>query len=146
MPVTKGNTPSAFRKACKRFILVENLIAESDDAEEEPAASGQIPAKPDTAAGSAPRSEKSAKANGSKPEGIKEPPSKAVPLIAAAMRSRDEDWVSLSVIGSYVREANPEFDPRTYGCQKLTDLLEKTGQFEVNRKVTPACARMRRLR
>ena len=69
-----------------------------------------------------------------------------MPLIAAAMRGRDEDWVPLSVIGSYVRQANPEFDPRTYGCQKLTELLEKTGQFEVNRNDTPARARMKRLR
>ena len=87
-----------------------------------------------------------AQANGSKASTIKQPPSKAVPLIAAAMRSRDEDWVSLGVIGSYVRQANPEFDPRTYGCQKLTELLEKTKHFEVNRDDTPVCARMKRLR
>ena len=52
--------------------------------------------------------------------------------------SRDEECVSLSVIGSYLREATPEFDPRTYGCHKLTELVEKTGQFEVDRNVTPA--------
>lgn len=67
-------------------------------------------------------------------------------MIAAAMRNHDEDWVPLSVIGSHLHEANPEFDPRTYGYSKLTDLLEKTGQFEVKRDVVPAVARQKRLR
>lgn len=75
----------------------------------------------------------------------KQPPSKAVPLIRAAMRSYDDDWVPLSVIGSHVRAANPEFDPRTYGCAKLVDLMEKTGQFEVKRNEVPVRARMKRL-
>ena len=78
--------------------------------------------------------------------GQKQPPSKAVPLIAAAMRAQDDDWVPLSAIGSHVRAANPEFDPRTYGCPKLVDLLEKTGQFEVKRNEVPVRARMKRLK
>ena len=75
----------------------------------------------------------------------KQTPSKAVPLIVAAMRTHDDDWVPLSVIGSHVRAANPEFDPRTYGCAKLVDLLEKTGQFQVKRNEIPVRARMKRL-
>ena len=66
-------------------------------------------------------------------------------MIAAAMRSHDEDWVPLSIIG-HLHEVDPEFDPRTYGCPKLMDLLEKTGQFEVRRDAVPAVARMKRLR
>lgn len=71
----------------------------------------------------------------------KQPATKAVPLIIAAMRAHDDDLVPLSVIGSHVRAANPEFDPRTYGCAKLVDLLEKTGQFEVKRNEVPVRAR-----
>ena len=56
-----------------------------------------------------------------------EPWHQAVPLIKAAMRAHDDDWVPLSVIGSHVRAANPEFDPRTYGCAKLVDLMQKKG-------------------
>ena len=118
--IGEEKTPEAFRKACKRFIFIENLIAESD-------------------AGSAGRS---AKAGGAMQ---KQPPSKAVPLIAAAMRSSDEeDWVSLNLIGSHIHEAQPDFDSRTYGCAKLSDLLEKAGQFEVDRDVSPVRARIRR--
>ena len=75
----------------------------------------------------------------------KQPPTKAVSFIMAAMRSYDDDWVPLSVIGSHVRAANPEFDPRTYGCAKLVDLMEKTGQFQVKRNEVPVRARMKRL-
>ena len=93
----------------------------------------------------------------------KQSPSKAVRLMIAAMRSHDDDWVPLSVIGSHVRAANPEcgatintgshpdrraipeFDPRTYGCAKRVDLMEKTGQFEVKRDEVPVRARMKRL-
>ena len=144
--IGKNNTPSAFRKACKQFIFIENLVSEADDAEKESAADERTPPKPGRERAPALRADTAAKADANNAFTIKEPPSKAVPLIAAAMRSRDEDWVSLSVIGSYVRQANPEFDPRTYGCQKLTELLEKTGQFEVNRNDTPARARLKRMR
>ena len=68
-----------------------------------------------------------------------------MPLIAAAIRTHDDDWVPLSVIGSHIRAANPEFDPRTYGCAKLVDLIEKTGQFQVKRNEIPVRARMKRL-
>ena len=74
-----------------------------------------------------------------------EPPTKAVPLIRAAMRAHD-DWVLLSVIGSHIRAANPDFDPRTYGCAKLVDLVEKTEQFDIRRNAGSVQARMKRIR
>ena len=154
--IGKRNTPEAFRKACKRFIFVENLLGdgeapqESDEARErEPAGGGPgasepiARSEPDAPTGEAPPAAQD------KTESVetvqKQPASKAVPLIKAAMRFHDDDWVPLSVIGSHVRAANPEFDPRTYGCTKLVDLMEKTGQFEVKRNEIPVRARMKRL-
>ena len=113
--IGRENTPEAFRKACKRFIFVENLL--EDDLEDDKPA-------------------KTAKSR------RKQQPSKAVPLIRAAMRGQDEeDWIELSIIGSHIHAANPDFDSRTYGCAKLSDLLEKTGLFEVDRNATPMRAR-----
>ena len=113
--IGRENTPEAFRKACKRFIYVENLL--EDDLEDD---------KPAKAAKSRRKLQ----------------PSKAVPLIRAAMRGQDEeDWIQLSVIGNHIHAANPDFDSRTYGCAKLSDLLEKTGLFEVDRNATPMRAR-----
>ena len=154
--IGKWNTPEAFRKACKRFIFVENLLGDGGSPEEtdepgerEPAGGGPGASEPTA------RSEPGAPTGEAPPTARdrtetvetaqKQPPTKAVPLIKAAMRSYDDDWVPLSLIGSHVRAANPEFDPRTYGCAKLVDLMEKTGQFEIKRNEVPVRARMKRL-
>ena len=154
--IGKTNTPEAFRKACKRFIFIENLLGNGDEPPEggKPDESAPPAVTPETAGDTPPNKprEQSATAVASGPEttenvqtGQKQPASKAVPLIMAAMRSHDDDWVPLSVIGSHVRAAHPEFDPRTYGFRKLVDLMEKTGQFEVKRNEVPVRARMKRL-
>ena len=155
--IGRRNTPEAFRRACKRFIFVENLIGDGEAPQEsdgprerEPAEGGPGASEPIARSEpDAPTGERPPTAQ-DKTESLetvqKQPPSKAVPLIKAAMRSHDDDWVPLSVIGSHVRAANPEFDPRTYGCAKLVDLLEKTGQFQVKRNEVPVRARMKRLK
>lgn len=100
-------TNEAFRNACKRFIYVENLGEE------------EVTTKNVRATGKA--------------DASKEPPSKVVPMVRAAMRKIDPEGVSYSLgqIGQYLLNANPDFDPRNYGSAKLSELLAKTGQFEV---------------
>ena len=154
--IGKRNTPDAFRKACKRFIFVENLLGDGEalrdadgSGQSEPSGDGSRAREPTTRSGPATPAQHAPPAALDKTEAVeaaqKQPPTKAVPLIKAAMRSYDDDWVPLSVIGSHVRAANPEFDPRTYGCAKLVELMEKTGQFEVKRNEVPVRARMKRL-
>ena len=103
-------TPESFRKACKRFIFVENLVSLGAAPEPDP----ERPAEKTAA---------------------KLPAREAVPLIEAAMRSIDEDeeWFSLGEIGQFIIAANPDFDSRTYGSAKLSDLVSKTGRFELRR-------------
>ena len=155
--IGRRNTPESFRKACKRFIFVENLLGDEEapqDTDEsgrgEPVRAGSGAREPTT------RGEPATPAQQAPPAGLdsaepvdaaqKQPPTKAVPLIMAAMRNHDDDWVPLSVIGIHLHAANPDFDPRTYGCAKLVDLLEKSGQFQVKRNEVPVRARMKRLR
>lgn len=109
--IGEKKTPEAFRMACKRFIYVENLGA----AEEAPRPT------PAEATEAAPR-----------PSG-KEAPAKAIPLIIAAMRAIDPEgeWYSLGQIGQFITQANPDFDTRTYGSAKLSDLVRKISRFEV---------------
>ena len=113
--IGEKKTPEAFRMACKRFIYVENL-GESD----EPAPKATV--KADTPEEPLPR------------PGAKEPPAKAIPLIIAAMRAIDPEgeWYSLGQVGQYITQANPDFDTRTYGAAKLSDLVRKiSSRFEV---------------
>ena len=108
--IGEKKTPEAFRMACKRFIYVENLGAE----------------EPVEARGDVARTEEAA------PRG-KEPAKNVIPLVVAAMRAigGDEDWYSMGQIGQFISQANPDFDSRSYGAAKLSDLIRKTGRFEV---------------
>jgi uncharacterized LabA/DUF88 family protein len=108
--IGEKKTPEAFRMACKRFIYVENLgVAEEAPQLQRPEASE--PAKP----------------------GSKEAPAKAIPLIVAAMRAIDPDgeWYTLGPVGQFITQANPDFDTRTYGAAKLSDLVRRLPRFEV---------------
>jgi uncharacterized LabA/DUF88 family protein len=104
--IGQQKTPEAFRKACKRFIFVENLLKEPA-----PEARGE-------------------------PAPKRENPAAALPLILAALDSLGEeaDWVPLGPLGQAMTALNPDFDARSYGCAKLSDLIRKTGRFE-SRKV-----------
>ena len=112
--IGEKKTPEAFRMACKRFIYVENLGGE------EPAPR-QLPKYEPGVEESQPKT------------GAKEPPSNAIPLIIAAMRAIDPEgeWYSLGQIGQYITQGSPDFDTRTYGSAKLSDLIRKIARFEV---------------
>ena len=62
-------------------------------------------------------------------------PANVVPLVIKAMDSIDVEgeWFPLGQLGQYITRANPDFDSRTYGSAKLSDLLLKTGRFEMRK-------------
>jgi uncharacterized LabA/DUF88 family protein len=95
-------TPESFRQACRRFIYTENLLPQP--------ASG-------TAAAKAPL----------------EPLDNARQLIGRVIAEIDSEggWVTLGAIGSQLANLAPDFDPRTYGFKKLSDLVRKIDAFEV---------------
>ena len=106
-------TPESFRQACTRFIYTENLTS---------------PAEPDSDAG---------KTAPAAPAPAKRQPSEAARLIASVIADMDEDgdgWVLAGAIGNRLRNAYPDFDQRTYGYAKLSDLIRATGRFEVESK------------
>ncbi|MGG7567257.1 NYN domain-containing protein [Rhodovulum sp. DZ06] len=104
--VGRRTTPEAFRQACKRFIFTENLSG----------------AEPASAAG-----------GGGGP--TTENPAAAAPIIRQAMEAvADEDgWAPLGALGSRIGNMAPDFDTRSYGSGKLSDLIRRTGKFEMKR-------------
>lgn len=116
--IGEKKTPEAFRMACKRFIYVENLGVADDAPEPTPARGTPKPDTTDTAKPAA---------------ATKEAPAKAIPFIIAAMRAIDPDaeWYSLGQVGQFITQAIPDFDTRTYGSAKLSDLVRKISRFEV---------------
>lgn len=115
-------TPEAFRSACNQFIYVDNLLSMTEDAAKQ------------KSAGTAAKSGSSSK-KGLTPEPKKEPASKAVPIILKAMVGIEDDdgWAVLGGVGSRIANIAPDFDPRTYGHSKLSNLVEKSGGFDMKR-------------
>ncbi|MFQ6553683.1 NYN domain-containing protein [Aestuariibius insulae] len=104
--IGQQKTPEAFRKACKRFIFLENL------------------------AGTSPRSE-SPKTERRKTKAANE----ARDLVTRAMDliGQDDEWYALGPLGQYITAASPDFDTRTYGHKKLSDLIKDIKTFETKR-------------
>jgi hypothetical protein len=119
--IGEAKTPESLRNVCNRFVLIENIVGEAEAPARTRAAVGQAAQAPE--------------APGERASAEKMPASRAIPLIVAAMKSIDPDaeWYSLGPLGQFITQANPDFDARSYGSAKLSDLLVKTGRFEVKK-------------
>ena len=97
-------TPESFRQACRRFVYTENLVA------------GAIDSK-DTAS-----TVKSL-----------QPPTAATPIIRRMIEQMESEdgWVSLGEVGKRLSNLASDFDPRTFGFRKLSDLVRRTNAFEI---------------
>jgi uncharacterized LabA/DUF88 family protein len=109
-------TPKPFVAACDKFIYIENLVyAESAAA----ADAGEV-AKPAPRAGAAQLKGDAA----------------LVSLLRNAVEaaSDDDGWAALGEVGQIITNQRPDFDSRTYGYAKLSDLIEATALFEMERR------------
>jgi uncharacterized LabA/DUF88 family protein len=98
-------TPESFRQACRRFVYTENLLPEAEvSAPEE----GSPKARPSASA--------------------------AIPILTKAIgqMETEDGWVGLGVVGQRLANIASDFDPRTYGFRKLSDLVRQTGAFEMD--------------
>jgi uncharacterized LabA/DUF88 family protein len=98
-------TPESFRQACHRFIYTENLLQEAQAATPEAAAAKALQA-----------------------------PSAAVPILnrAIAQMETEDGWVGLGTLGQRLANIASDFDSRNFGFKKLSDLVRKTGAFEMD--------------
>ena len=100
-------TPESFRQACRRFIYTENLLPEPTAPAKE---QDEVTRRPLQPAGD------------------------AVPLLMRAMEQieTEDGWVGLGVVGQRLANITSDFDPRTFGYRKLSDLVRDTGAFEID--------------
>jgi hypothetical protein len=99
-------TPESFRQACKRFIYTENLLPGAANGTTDEQNPDKHPLQP---------------------------PSAAVPIIRKVLKQMDSEdgWVPLGTVGQQLSNLASDFDPRTYGTSKLSDLVRKTGAFDL---------------
>ena len=113
-------TPAAFVRACKRFIYVENLQNDTPPPPTKPKVT-----KPKAA-------ELANLAQDDQAPTELEDPQKLV-LRAMEAISQEDEWFSLGQIGQYITAASPDFDTRSYGKRKLSDLIATMKILETKR-------------
>jgi uncharacterized protein (TIGR00288 family) len=106
----RRKTPESLRRAVDQFIFLEVLQAE-DRAEEPGTAADRVPGQdPDSAAS-------------------------RINLQSALTRainatSGDDGWSTLGVVGQHLSRAHADFDPRDFGHQKLSSLVDEQPYLE----------------
>ncbi len=117
-------TPAPFIVACDKFIYIEVIRAHQAQDEEEPEAkSAPKPAR---------RVSSEAAINA---QGV---PQAVVDMIADSLSMiADEDgYAFMGELGNLLLRKQPDFDPRNYGFQKLTQLVKSLDRFEIDARPT----------
>jgi uncharacterized protein (TIGR00288 family) len=112
--VGEEKTPVSFRNACDDFILTENL--------------GKVVAV--VAAPEAPAAKK--------PVAVKPVRDEVLELIINAweLTKDDDGYANLGGVGNVMKRQKPDFDPRTYGAQKLSELIDRYPKVISKKKVS----------
>jgi uncharacterized LabA/DUF88 family protein len=99
-------TPESLRNACHRFVYLENLGVVADAAAPKGSAAGRST----------------------------QPLGKAVALINTVVEQIESDngWYHLGEVGNKLLNLKSDFDPRSFGEKKLSDLVRKSGAFEID--------------
>lgn len=139
--IGEEKTPKAFVQACDKFIRVEVIrdkYKKTAKAAAKPAA--KKTAAKSSAAKAAEKAEKPAsKAAAKKAEDKKPPvPEEIITLIADSVAdlADDDGYIDLSNLGNLIIKKQPDFDPRTYGFGKLSNMLKNLPRFEVQVRET----------
>lgn len=114
----RKKTPEAFRKACDKFIYVENLeIEEKDDIKQDNLLQKEINKEP---------------VKTGKLENKQQVDPATLNLIYKAVKDNSDDggWAYLGVVGTYISTVKPDFDTRNYGHAKLSGLIQALDLFE----------------
>ncbi len=108
-------TPRPFVAACDKFIYIENLSL-PDSAAAPPGTATAPPQRPSAAQ-------------------LKADAGLINPLRRAVEAGSDDDgWAPLSGVGNLLTQQSPDFDSRSYGYTKLSDLMVATTIFELDRR------------
>ena len=126
----KKKTPEAFKKACDKFIYIENLISDSDlkNIEEEYLSEPTDKKLTETLKTVEQKALTQSKEY-SPPETVDRA---TLNLIYKAVKDNADEngWANLSMVGQYISAVKPDFDSRNYGRAKLSGLIKTLNLFE----------------
>ena len=109
-------TPESFRQACRRFVYTENLRTSAVNNKDAGATAKSLL-----------------------------PISAATPIIKKVITQMESEdgWVALGEVGTQLANMASDFDPRTFGFRKLSDLVRKTDAFEIEEQPKGGSMRIR---
>lgn len=112
--IGEKKTPTPFIVACDKFIYIEILKTRAKEKEDE--------------------DDKEVEK-----EAFDKITPKVIRLIATTINdlSDDDGWAFLGDVGSLLQKKRPNFDPRNYGFQKLTPLIDSLNRFEIEQRDSP---------
>lgn len=138
----KNKTPEAFRKACDKFIYIENLLLQPDieiksngvkdliksELPEKESINDELILKQQMP--NSTLKDETLQILEIKP--VQQLDQATLNLIYKAVKdsSDDEGWASLAVVGQYMTAIKPDFDSRNYGRAKLSGLIKTLNLFE----------------
>lgn len=132
-------TPEAFRNACHQFVFTENLRPVVDTSQKKKSQS-KDPQEP----------KKKKKAANPQQETVKHEIPIGLLREAVEIAGDDTGWAQLGHLGTYLRKLKPDFDSRSFGYKKLTDLFRALPEhFDCENRAAPdsatkiMCVRMR---
>jgi uncharacterized LabA/DUF88 family protein/Fe-S-cluster formation regulator IscX/YfhJ len=116
--IGQKKTPNPFIVACDKFIYLE-VIATADTNESE-------------------MIEKETQVKTETKKSFDKINKKTIHLIASSIEDlADENgWAFLGDVGNLLLKKQPNFDPRNFGFQKLTSLVNSLSQFEIDKRET----------
>lgn len=152
----RKQTPEAFRKACDKFIYVENLSIEEKPlleeklfAEEKPALDKNVTKEIKASTDNKNLQDKETANKSTHETSLKKTTEKSsdkvnekepIPVIDRATlnliykavkdNSDESGWANLSTVGQYISMVKPDFDARNYGRAKLSGLIKMLDLFE----------------
>lgn len=122
--IGERKTPIPFITACEKFIYLEILKTSEED--EKPAASTKAPKK--------------------KAAPLDKVNQALIQLIADSINDiADENgWAFLGELGNLILKKQPDFDPRNYGFNKLSSLINSIDKFQVKHNIKQVHVRTRK--
>ncbi|GAA5016844.1 NYN domain-containing protein [Acinetobacter puyangensis] len=137
----RNKTPEAFRKACDKFIYIENLVLDDKDEIKQETERETLKSEPTKKEDVKPHvlSKQEPEKDAAKNEAIESLDNKSqhidratLNLIYKAVKDNSDDngWANLSVVGQYITAVKPDFDSRNYGRAKLSGLIKMLNLFE----------------
>jgi hypothetical protein len=128
----KKTTPEAFKRACDKFIYIENLISDSDlknnEDDENHNQEKEIVGlnKPVEVKVGSQKENSNSNSNADAMDRA------TLNLIYKAVKDNADEkgWANLGMVGQYISAVKPDFDSRNYGRAKLSGLIQSLGLFE----------------